>query len=344
MRYGLISDVHYGYHSGNRTDKDGVNIREQDHYDAAFAAVDALKAEGVDVILDLGDMAEVPAPKKRAVLNLINLVRFSKVPYYSVDGNHTSLKSSSDIHLYDILASECDNFRGFRRPAFDRYTGVSFVPHSYDNDEIRESIEEALTKGTKILVGHWAADDIPYVGQVARRDLPSGIPTFLGHYHNYRPSANHNPTYVGATEKTAWDQWDYPTGCAVFDSESGEYLRIDISTRRWVDVQAGPDDYLETLMSHRIRDSIARLTVTAAPEEYRLVDQVAAKAYARDAGVVNFTMRRKNVEEGASPGEYSPTSTLPLADQWVEYAGAADVPGKADRTRIIDRGVAALNG
>lgn len=343
MRYGLISDIHFGYHSGSRTNSEGVNVREQDHYDAAFEAMAALKSMDVDIILDMGDMAEVPAPKKRAILELISLVRFSGVPYYSVDGNHTSLKSSSDIHIYDILSNECDNFRGYRGPAFDRYSGVSFVPHSYDNDTIRDYIEEAVKRDTEILVGHWAADDIPYVGQVGKRDLPTGIRIFLGHYHNYRPSPEHDPTYVGSTEKTAWDQWDYPTGAGVFDSDTGEYTRIDIPTRQWEDVNTGAEDAVEVLSSRELTDRIVRLTVHATPQEYTLVDQVACKAIAREAGATAFTMRRKSpVVTGEV--EQVMAGTDSLTDEWKNYMAHAELPKGVSRKRIMELGIEHLNG
>jgi len=342
MRYGLISDIHFGYHAGNRVTEDGINIRELDHYDAAYAAVRELKKEGVDVILDCGDMAEIPAPRKRAILNLIDLVRYAGVPYYSVDGNHTSLKSSSDIHIYDIIASECSNFHGYRGPAYDKTTRVSFVPHSYNNDEIREFIETSLHRDTEILIGHWAADNIPYVGQVAMRDLPEGVRIFLGHYHNYRPSSEHHPTYVGSTEKTAWDQWDYPTGCGIWDSDTESYTRIDIPTRDWANIEGDASDCLEMLTSTDVRDKIARLTVYATPAEYSLVDQVAAKAYARDSRALHFTMRRKNplnIEEAVQQrlGEQEG-----LVAQWAAYITDVDLPKNVSRKRIADMGSEAL--
>jgi DNA repair exonuclease SbcCD nuclease subunit len=319
-----------------------VNIREQDHYDAAFAAVDALKADGVDVIIDLGDMAEVPAPKKRAIVNLIELVRFAEVPYYSVDGNHTSLKSSSDIHIYEVLGNECSNFKGFRGPAYDPYTKVSFVPHSYDNDAIREYIEESLHRDAEFLVGHWAADDIPYVGQVHRRDLPESVPVFLGHYHNFKPSSNHSPTYVGSTEKTAWDQWDYPTGVSIFDSGLAEYRRIEIPTRPWVNLEAGLEDYMDVLENSDITDKIARLTVYASPEEYNLVSRNQVRSFIREVNPTMFTIRRKSV---AAPTIDRPdTVSTSLTDLWADYIKQANIPKGVTRKRIREIGIQALNG
>lgn len=340
MRYGLVSDLHLGYHSGSRVNDDGVNIREQDHYDAAFAAVDALKQEGVDVILDCGDMAEVPAPRKRAILSLIDLVRFAGVPYLAVDGNHTSLKSSSDIHVYDILSAEATNFRGFRNPAFDPYTGVSFVPHSYDNDEIREYIKEATNRDTKLLIGHWATDDIPYVAQVGVSDLPSGIPIFLGHYHKFRPTVQHHPTYVGATERTAWDQWDYPTGASIFDDETGEYARIEIPTRRWANIEGSAETYLDRLTSTDITDKVARLTVYASPAEYSAVDQVACRAYAQ-MNAVQFTMRRANLDEKLDV-VYTDQPAQTIEENWKTFVHA-NKPTGASANRVIDLGLEALN-
>ena len=343
MRYGLISDIHFGYHSGSSQNADGVNVREQDHYDAGYDAVQQLKDHGVDVILDAGDMAEVPAPKKRAILELIGLIRFAGVPYYAVDGNHTSLKSSSDIHIYDIIQSQCPNFRGFREPTYDPYTRVSFVPHSYDNDTIRDHIEEAVKRDTEILIGHWAADDIPYVGQVAKRDLPEGVKIFLGHYHNYRPSAEHHPTYIGSTEKTAWDQWDYPTGCAVYDSDTGEYTRIEIPTRQWEDINTGPEDMVDVLLGRGIEDKVARLTVHCTPQEYNLLDKVAVKRYVRENNPVSFSMRRKNPEIQATvPLDGAPTDDM--VQEWRNYMAAAEVPKSVSKKRITEIGIEYLSG
>ena len=341
MRYGLISDIHFGFHSGSRVNDDGVNIREQDHYDAAFAAVDALKQEDVDVILDCGDMAEVPAPRKRAILNLIELVRFAGVPFYSVDGNHTSLKSSSDIHIYEFISSECPNFHGYRGPSYDKTTRVSFVPHSYDNEEIKKFIKEAMRHETKLVIGHWAADDIPFVGQVARSDLPTGVPILLGHYHNFRATRDHSPTYVGATEKTAWDQWDYPTGCAIYDDESGEYTRIEIPTRQWVNVESDADGAIDLLTSTDITEKIARLTVFATPAEYNVVNQVAARAYAKEMNAVQFTMRRANAEQKQDI-VYTEAPTHTLEEGWKTFV-SANKPSGASANRVIEIGLEALN-
>ena len=344
MRYGIISDIHFGYYAGNKVNDQGVNIREQDHYDAAFNAVDHLKAEGVDVIIDAGDMAEVPAPRKRALINLVELVRFAGVPFYSVDGNHTSLKSSNDSHVYDLIGNECENFVGIREPTFDPYTRISFVPHSYDNEELKDSIRLSLDRMTQVMVGHSAADDIPYVGQVSRSDLPKGIAIFLGHYHNYRPSNEHNPTYLGSTEKTAWDQWDYPTGCAVYDSDNGRYTRIEIPTREWVDINAGPDDYMDALFAEDITGKIARLTVNATPAEYNLVNIVAAKGHAREAQAANFTMRRKNSTVAGAMANDILGENGGLNQQWIDFAEASNVPAGVDRRRIVDLGLEVLIG
>ena len=290
-------------------------------------------------------MAEVPAPRKRAILELINLIRFAEVPYYSVDGNHTSLKSSNDIHLYKILGDECDNFRGFRGPTYDPYTKVSFVPHAYDNDQIREWIEESLHRDTDIMVGHWAADDIPYVGQVSRRNLPEGVRVFLGHYHNYRPSAEHDPTYIGATEKTAWDQWDYPAGCAIYDSDTGDYQRIEIPTRAWVNLESGVSaDLVEILHRGGLGDTVARLTVYSSPEEYNLIDKVAIRNAVREANPVAFTMRRKNPLTSEAVELQPAEKSNDMVTEWRTFMQDADVPKSTSRKRITQLGIDYLSG
>src|SRR3712207_3645967 len=120
--------MHLGYHRGTKVNKSGVNVREQDVIDAAFAGVRNLLDAGVSAIVDLGDMAHVPAPKKRAVLALIELVSSSGIPWYSANGNHTLQRSSSDIHLYNVLATQCPSFKGYTKPTYVPEIGAALIP------------------------------------------------------------------------------------------------------------------------------------------------------------------------------------------------------------------------
>lgn len=343
MRVGLISDIHFGYHTANRVSERGVNVREQDFIDAGNAALSNLAGAGVDVIVDGGDMAHVPAPKKRAIAALIEHVRsVDWLRYLSADGNHTSLKSASDIHLYDILAQECPNFVGARQPMVTEER-IALIPHSYDPMEVAAWIDQVMKEDPILLVGHFAAGNVPFdKTRVDLKYIPTEIPVWLGHYHKHTEYDVPLPHYIGSTEHTGWDQWDYPTGVTVFDTDTGETEYIQHPHRRFINIEAGPDDYLDLIRRDDMEDAIVRLTITATPEKWNTLDTRITQRIAREAGTLIFTQRRAKdkSEDKRDPAE---VTTEDLTAGWKSRLNNSDVPEDL-RPDVEQKGIEVLYG
>ncbi len=339
MIIGLVSDIHLGYHHGSKVNEHGVNIREQDFIDAGFAAITNLKKAGVEMIVDGGDLAHIPAPKKRAIQALIDLINYAEVPFLSADGNHTSIKSAGDIHLYDILSNECPNF--FGATDWKVWLGdykVALIPHSYEPEVTIRRISEAMDLDPHMLVGHWAASDIQYdSAQVPLEYLPTDIPVYLGHYHRNTPPRPGMPNYIGSTEHTAWDQWDYPTGVTVYDTDTGASKYIEHPIRPWINLEATPENYLDSLKMVDLEDALVRLTITATREEYGALNTREAKRQAYALGALAYHNRRAKdkTEKEAVVDAYE---ARPLEESWGEYAKRNHVP-----KRIRELGIEALN-
>lgn len=344
MRIGIVSDLHIGYHHGSRVTvvgrpdgtPAGVNVREQDFIDAAFAAVNNLLQRNVDLIVDGGDIAHVAAPKKRAIQALIDLIRMAGVNWYSADGNHTSLKGAGDIHLYDILQSEVGNFFGYTEAGVSRQ-GIALVPHSYDPEVTKRRIANVMAQDPIMLVGHWAASDIQFdAAQVPLEFLPNDIPVFLGHYHRHTEQESPLPNYIGSTERTAWDQWDYPTGATVYDTSTGSIEFILHKTRPFVDLIATPENYLDVMDEENLEDAIVRLTIHATGQEYGALNTTEAKRKAYGLGALAYHHRRaKDKNQTASVETYEDRS---IDEAWQEHAKSKRVSSK-----IRDLGLEALN-
>lgn len=326
MRVGIVSDLHQGYSHGSRVIADGpmagTNAREADFISAAWDAITNLKAQNVELIIDGGDMAHVPAPKKRAIQALIDLIRYAEVPFYSADGNHTSLKGSSDIHLYDILSSETPNFFGAISAQVFDHEGykIGLVPHSYTPEVTIERVQGILDASPDILVGHWAASDIQYdSAQVPLEYLPASIPVFLGHYHRHVEQRSPLPNYIGSTERTAWDQWDYPTGATLFDTKTGKIEHILHKTRPFVNLEATGEDYLEALDREDLEDAVVRLTVTTDRHTYGTLRLAEAKRKAYALGALAYHHRRAK-DKNSSESSVETYESRPLNDAWTDYA------------------------
>lgn len=334
-----------GYSNGSRVIADGpmagTNVREADFISAAFAAVTNLKQANVDFIIDGGDIAHVPAPKKRAIAKLIELIKYAEVPFYSVDGNHTSLKSASDVHLYHILNQECPNFHGFIGHGIT-HQGIGMVPHSYEPAVTMSRIEDVMELNPVMLVGHWASSDIEFDNaRVPVKFLPD-IPVFLGHYHRHTEQVRPLPTYIGSTERTAWDQWDYPTGVTVYDTDTGMVEYIQHSTRRFVNLIGDTENYLDLFESEDLADAIVRLTITAGRQEYGTLNFREAKKRAFAAGALTYHHRRaKDKDEETNDVETAEVTSV--NDAWLEHIRTTDISKGVNRERIEELGLEALN-
>jgi DNA repair exonuclease SbcCD nuclease subunit len=340
VKIGLISDIHFGFHHGNRVNEQGVNVREQDFIDAGNAALSNLVSRGVDVIVDGGDMAHVPAPKKRAISALIDHVRgVDPVRYLSADGNHTSLKSASDIHLYDIVGQECPNFVYALTDPVVTEEGIALIPHSYDPEEVAARVDKAMAHDPIMLVGHFASSNVEFdKTRVDAKYLPKDIPVWLGHYHKHTESLGGLPNYIGSTERTGWDQWDYPTGVTILDTTTGETEYIPHPTRRFVNINATPDNYLELIEDSDLNDAIVRLTVTATSQEWNAMDTNRTKRLAAAGNALEFSQRRakdKNPENTSARAVDSES----LVEGWKRYVAASDTKNRKDVER---RGIEAL--
>lgn len=335
MRIGLIADQHLGYVRGSRDDVHGVNQREQDVLDAARKAVDNLVMEGVDAIVDLGDIAHVPAPKKRALMTLVDIIRNSKVPWYSANGNHTLQRTKSDLHLYDVLENLCQNFHGYTQPALVREIGFYLIPYGTEVEALNN-----IREGTRFIGGHFACDDVPFPGEhVSVRDLPKEIPTFLGHYHTRKGFPElADPLYIGATERFAWGEATNPTGVYILDGESKMGYFKDHPTREWLDITITAEGVMDALKQHDFEGKIVRVSVEATVPEYHGLDVKAIRELARPA--LEFQIRRSGAAETLALHEHADTQTYALMDRWRDHV--AGVKGAAMRKSVLELGNRAL--
>ena len=341
MKIGLISDIHFGFHHGSRVNEQGVNVREQDFIDAGNAALSNLVSRGVDVIVDGGDMAHVPAPKKRAISALIDHVRgVDPLRYLSADGNHTALKSTSDVHLYHILNQECPNFVGAVGGPVLTEEGIALIPHDYDPEVVKRRIEIVMQEDPIMLVGHFAANPAyDRAGSLDPAFLPTDIPVWLGHYHRHVESERGNINYIGSTERTAWDQWEFPTGATIFDTATGEVEYVEHDARRHVNLLADTSNYLDVFENEDLNDAIVRLTITATPEEWNALDTRRTTRLAAAGGALEFTQRRAKDKNKEEP-ELAATDSESIVDGWKKHVSSSDT---TFREEVEKRGIEVLN-
>ena len=344
MKLGIISDPHLGYFRGTKVHPDGTNVREADVYEAAYKGVRNLLAAGVDAIVDLGDLANAPHPKKRAVIRLISLINSAGMDWYSCGGNHTAQKTSSDAHLYELLVAQCPRFHGaFHGPTFFEDIGAYLIP--YDTPENVEAALAQVPDGATFVGGHWSCDDADWKGEHVQTNLlPDTLPVLLGHWHKRSVDQNQylnipRPTYVGATERFAWGEATNPTGVAVFDSENCSLTFIEHEARRWVDIHVTPDDYLEEAHYEDIEGAIVRVNITTTPDQYHSLDLLRVEK--KLAASLEHQVRRVG---HSSPEVYQDagTQSLSIIEGYKSRIARAEMPKGISRSEVERIGLEAL--
>lgn len=346
MKLGILTDPHLGFARYSVMDEHGVNRREADFYAAFDAAVQNLLAAGAEAILDLGDLADAPHPKKRALRVLIETINATGLPWVSVGGNHTLVRRATDIHLYDLLSAYCPMFFGFTEPGYAEGIDALLVPYG-NSDEIKAGLALAEKLEPSLIGGHWACEDVlPDGHDIALADLPD-VPTVLGHFHGRShpelPAKSlilggHDPVYIGATERKAWGEATNPTGAAIYDADTSELTFIDHPARPWIDLVATHEDYMDALAVD-LEGAIVRLTVEATPEQYKAVHEVEARRRAK--GALDFTIRRARKADDRQQAAQV-MDRLTLRPAWREHIAAAAIPRGVDRSEVQRIGDEAL--
>ena len=343
MRIGILSDPHLGFSRYTKVSDKGVNVREGDFYRAFLDAVENLMDADVDAILDLGDLADTPHPKKRAIHILVDAINATGLPWWSVNGNHTLVRHSTDIHLYDLLERYCKRFTGIQYATnVQALDNALLVPYG-TSEEIKLALFAAHQAEPAFIAGHFACDDVlPDGHDISVSDLPKAIPTLLGHFHGRSmPSRAGHPTYIGATERKAWGEAQNPTGVAVYDTDAKALTFIDHETRPWIDLEADTSTYLDVItdaMRDREDQPIVRLTVAATKEEYRGIDEIAVRRVA--SGALDLLVRRlpTDVEEAVA----SEAVDFNLVSDWRSQVKDASIPKGVKRADVEAAGVDAL--
>lgn len=91
MKIAIISDTHFGmrrlgFH------KDGINLIEQDNYNAIRYATTKIQEGKPAIILHGGDIFESDNPNSHAMVEFLDLANAFDTPFYGVAGNHDNRK------------------------------------------------------------------------------------------------------------------------------------------------------------------------------------------------------------------------------------------------------------
>ncbi|MEM6966847.1 MAG: DNA repair exonuclease [Bacteroidota bacterium] len=249
-----FSDTHLGYHELDKLSSSGINLREQDVYDAFEKVVDAALEIKPDLILHSGDFFHRPSPANRPMIfGLEQLARLSEanIPIVIIAGNHETPKTIFTSPILKAFRTVPNVYPIFSQ----RYETLEFgdlvvhgIPHiNDDNVELSEMDKIVPIKGKfNIIMLHTSIGKSYMMDEYGEKLFPPErlelLDQFdyvaLGHWHNFQKvSKLKTAWYCGSTERMSETEAKQEKGFCVFDLEKGKKVEpefVAIPTRNWM--------------------------------------------------------------------------------------------------------------
>lgn len=255
----LIADTHIGYRDGSKMTQEGVNIREQDGYDAFAEIVDEMiklkEQNKLHIVVHAGDLFHTSHPSIRSIVWVqyqLNRLYKAGIPFYGLAGNHDVSDERANIAAVAPVNDPSKNIYALYKPAsrykiehpeaFGDIYLHSIAHHGLSPQEAPEI--EIINGAINVMVTHGAAVHPKNKTLLHCMDSPREqiIPTevllnedlnvrLLGHYHS-RGEIVTGTHYAGSTLRRGWSDEPGSRGITLIGiepdghSEVTEYIDI----------------------------------------------------------------------------------------------------------------------
>ena len=217
-----FSDTHLGFNDLDILDKNNINQRESDFYDAFKQLVEQIKKIKPDFIIHTGDLFHRASPSNRAItfaLEQFKIIDELNIPFIIIAGNHSTPRTNLSSPILKIL----DGFKNIY-PSYDQeYKKIEFkdvvfhtLPHMNDDtkaDAQIELCESNIDKNKKNIMMMHCSVGAHYLMQefgewVYPKDKEYIFDKMdyvaLGHWHGFGNVGKYeNVYYSGSTERTS---------------------------------------------------------------------------------------------------------------------------------------------
>lgn len=333
MKIAILGDTHFGARS------DSVpfhNFMEKFYGEFFFPT---LEAEGVDTVIQLGDLFD-----RRKFINFNTLYRCRRyffdpardrqVKVYVFPGNHdTFFKSTNEINSLSLLLGEYKNITCVYESSNLEFDGVpiAMIPWICPENE-RRSMEFIDSTRAQILMGHLELAGFEmYKGSFCHEGLDNKIfdkfdMVLSGHYHH--KSSRGNIHYVGTPYELTWSDWNDPRGIHILDTDTRELKFIQnpftMFNKLYYDDQDMEFDDIVNFEIEHVKDTIVKLVVRNKTNPFWF-DQLVARI--EKMGVVNLQIVEDNLYldlEDSDDFEEEIENTLTVLQKYVEQVDNVD--------------------
>ncbi len=249
-----FSDTHLGYHELDKLSPSGINLREQDVYDAFQKVVDAALEIQPDLILHSGDFFHRPSPANRPMIfGLEQLARLSEanIPIVVIAGNHETPKTIFTSPILKAFQTIPNVFPIFSQK-YETFEFGNLVVHGvpHINDDVLELEEmdkiQPVEGKFNIILLHTSIGKTFMMDEYGEKLYPPErldlLNKFdyvaLGHWHNFQKVGKLDTAwYSGSTERMSEAEAKSEKGFCLIELEKGKKVVpefIPIPTRNWI--------------------------------------------------------------------------------------------------------------
>ncbi len=355
MRLLHTSDTHLGHQQYPRTAPNGLNQREQDHYDTWTALIDAAIADPPDVFIHAGDLFDGVRPSNRALAAAMDgFIRLSQagIETIVIAGNHEHPKmrgTGSPFRLFEHLPHIHPVYKG--QPETFTIQGTDFhaVPQCSDADTLRQHVTSLPKQG--VLIIHGAVQTIEafkhaeFNEQTLDADWFDGFDyVALGHYHN-TTEITPRAWYCGAPDRVSIGEAGEQKGYLRVDLDGPAIEHRPLPVRTYADLpridasDLGAEDVLAAAQSalSRVPDgAIGRIRIDAVDPALRgSLDQRAIHAAAKH--LVHLDLRIAWADKDhAVRGDLELGG---LVEEFEAYAASQEIPKRREKIMALAREV-----
>ncbi len=251
------ADTHLGFAAYRKANKEGINQREIDVYNAFEKFVDYVIKEKPDLILHAGDLFDSVRPNNRAITFAIKqFVRLSEenIPVVMISGNHEHPKLKETGHIFSIF----DHIKNIYPIYDEKYEKLDFkidnkkvTIHAIPQCNSKQLFDKELKKLKKeknsdynIFIAHGSVtgmqeftmnefNELVIPARILSRDFDY---IGLGHFHRHSKLAD-NSFYSGSIERLTFAEAEEKKGFLKINltKEGLKHKFIEIETRPMID-------------------------------------------------------------------------------------------------------------
>ena len=217
-----FSDTHLGFNDLDILNKENINQREADFYDAFSQVVEQIGDIRPDYIIHTGDLFHRSSPSNRAItfaLEQFKRIDELNIPFILIAGNHSTPRTNLSSPILKIF----EGFKNIHVSYAQEYKKIEFedvvfhtLPHMNDDSKALSQIElceKNIHKDKKnVMMMHCSVGAHYLMAEFGEWVYPSkkeyifGMMDYvaLGHWHGFGQVGKHeNVYYSGSTERTS---------------------------------------------------------------------------------------------------------------------------------------------